>query len=414
MKQIYIVVLLICSSLPVTGECPKILIDTGHGGYPITDGKLTEFEELAQEKGFSVEFSSLSGKELQHFSLVLSVNPDSPFSRSDCGHIGSYLEGGGTFFLLGSGDYENRDHSEVTNPLLRDIESHILCNDDQLEDTINCGKSYIPLFDDWKAHPLTADLPPISLYSTQSLVCKEGAFPLLVGNTSTYSRDSDDTPPPPQGGPFVVLAVEKIGMGNLLVGGSYGFVSGLTYEGHHAFMERLLSYVHGEWGMISSYGEQFRGATIHIGDTCRKEVDGTVAHIIEGCIDGKIPGDGIQTSIIIGGPHVNALCKKFNRYLPVQFKEGETWYLQRGNTQYRGQEYGLIACLFIEGQRILIISGVGGTGTMGAVKVLSCLDQFPQIPVYNVYGEALIVHVTGDENLNGIEEESESWVLTLL
>ena len=414
MKQIYIVVFLICSSMPVASECPRILIDTGHGGYPITDGILIEFEQLAQEQGFSVEFDMVSGNKLHDYTLILSVNPDSPFSDADCDHIGSYIEEGGAFFLMGSGDYENRDHSEVTNHLLSNLGSHILCNDDQLEDIINCGKPYRPLFDGWALHPLTVDLSPISLYSTGSLVCNGEAFPLLQGNPSTYSRDMDGTPPFSHEGPFTVLAVEKLGRGNLFVGGSYGFVSGLAYEGHDAFMEAFLSYIYEKYGMISYFGTQFQGAAILLGDTCRKEVDEEAAEILGEYIGDCTTDDKREPCVIIGGPHVNTLCEQFNHYLPVQFKKDKTWCLQRGDTEYRGQEYGLIACLFIDGQRILIIAGVGGTGTMGAMKVLINLDRFQQQPVYNEYGEVLIVHVKGDENLNGIEEESESWILTLL
>jgi hypothetical protein len=413
MKQICIMVLLICVCFPVTADSSHILIDTGHGGYPIQEEMLVAFETLAQEQGFQVTWSSIADVDLQQFSLIISANPDSSFSSEDSARIDSYLEGGGVFFLLGSGDYDNRDHSHITNSLLQDLRSTIRCNDEQLEDTINCGKPYIPLFSNWNPHPLTANLPPISLFSAQSLICGPTAYPLLVGNSSTYGRNLDDTPPLSYQGPAVVLAVEKRGRGTLLVGGSWGFLCGPTYQGHAAFMKAVLSYVHENRCMISCYEEQFRGSKIHIGESCRMEVDGRAADIMREYL-GEITSGNSQTSVIIGGPQVNRACKVFNRYLPVTFKKDSSWYLQRGETQYHGQEYGLIACLHVEGQEILIIAGVGGTGTMGALKVATALHDFVQIPLYNQYGEVLLVQVNGDENCNGIEEKSESWILTLL
>lgn len=421
MKKICIAVVMLCASIlvpipipvPVAGEYPSILIDIGHGGYPVTEGILTDFASCAIEMGFHVSFDSIARTDCQDMSLILSVNPECAFSSDEVSRIAVNLENGGIFFLLGAGDYDNRDHSDVTNNLLKELQSTIRCNDDQIADTVHCGKSYIPLFEQWNPHPLTAALPPISLYSPESLHCGDAAYPLLMGNSSSYRQDLDENPPLSRDAPIVILAVEKIALGTLFVGGSWGFVAGPPYQGHQAFREAFLSYVYEGQSMISSYEEHFQGSAIRVGDTCRLEVDGKAASIIESYL-GPLSDDTVQSTVVIGGPQVNEMCRTFNQYLPITFKKDDTWYLQYGEHEYRGTEYGLIACLWVEGQNILIVAGLGGTGTMGAVKGLTTLHQFTQIPIYNKYGEALIVRVKGDTNCNGIEESSESWEITLL
>lgn len=421
MKKICIAVLVLCATIlvpvsipvPVAGEYPCILIDTGHGGYPVTEGILTDFALCARKMGFHVLYESIAHTDCQDMSLILSVNPEFAFSSDEVTRIAANLENGGMFFLLGAGDYDNRDHSDVTNELLKELQSTIRCNDDQIADTVHCGKSYIPLFEQWNPHPLTAALPPMSLYSPESLHCGETAYPLLMGNSSSYRQDLDENPPLSTDAPIVVLAVEKIASGTLFVGGSWGFVAGPPYQGHQAFREAFLSYVYEGRSIISLYEEHFQGSTIQVGDTCRIEVDGKAAHIMESYL-GLSSDDNVQSTVVIGGPQVNDMCRTFNQYLPVTFKKDDIWYLQCGKHQHRGTEYGLIACLWVEGQKVLIVAGLGGTGTMGAVKALTSLHRFTQIPIYNEYGEALIVQVKGDTNSNGIEESSESWEITLL
>ncbi|MFQ5891769.1 MAG: hypothetical protein ACE5HW_03130, partial [Candidatus Methanofastidiosia archaeon] len=112
--------------------------------------------------------------------------------------------------------------------------------------------------------------------------------------------------------------------------------------------------------------------------------------------------------ILVGGPEVNALTTKYLSFLPIRFaKDEQGWYLEKDGVKYRGMEYGLIAVLDINGRKILIVCGLGGTGTSGALKVLRNLDiyDFQRFSVKNEYGEAILLKVLGDTNLDGLEDE---------
>jgi len=414
LKALWIGTLLVLSLVPAGCEHPRILIDAGHGGYPLQEDRLSEFCRLASVKGFSVEIEDLETVNLQDYCLVLSANPDVQFSLQEAEHLTEYLVQGGTFFLTGAGDFENRDHSEVTNQLLEALGSHLRFNDDQLTDHINSGKSYIPLFDAWRPHPLTASLPPISLYSPESVVVNQGGYPLLCGNPTTKSEDTDGSVLTESRELIALLAVERIGKGDLLVGGSWGFVSGSTFTGHTEFAEQLLWYVQ-EKAPIPFYREIFHGASIVIGKAGRPEVDREGAEILAELLSGDVClKSEKRITVIVGGPEVNPLCEEINAYLPIQMKKDETWYLLKDGQKIYGQEYGIIAVISVDNRRILVVAGLTGTGTMGAVKLLEQIDIHTLTMVYNTYGEAVLFKVSGDMNLNGIQEKSEHWEISLL
>lgn len=411
---VVLVALLTVSLVPMRCEPshPHILIDTGHGGYPLKEGRLSEFSQFASDRGFSVEFENIKKVDLSTFCLVLSVNPDVPFSSEDAHLLKNYLEQGGTLFLTGSGDYDNRDHSEVTNPLLELLGSKTRYNDDQLKDEVNAGKPYIPLFGNWNPHPLTKSLPPISLYSPESLILGN-AYPLLQGNPTTISEDTDGTITSTDPG-MTLLAVERTGMGDLLIGGSWWFLSGFTFPGHQEFAEQLFSYV-SEKVTIPLYQDLFHGATLVIGKECRTEVDRKGAETLQALLSGTILFEESELpTIIIGGPEVNPLAQEVNPYLPIQFGKDETWYFTRGIQHFTGQNYGVIALVTIEGRTLLIVAGLGGTGTRGGVNLLVNLDTYSLKPTYNEYGEAVLFSVSGDSTLNGVEEVSEEWTISIL
>jgi hypothetical protein len=410
MKEILVAAMLLASLLPVQSETPCILIDTGHGGYPLRDGRLTEFRDYATEKGFSVHFKSIGAVPLNDYCLVLSVNPDSRFTQKECTSIRAYLVQGGTFFLTGAGDFENRDHSDITNPLLKALHSDIRFNDDQVTDIINSGRLYIPLFDQWQPHPLTQNLPPISLYSPQSVTPKK-AYPLLQGNASTESKDTDGSAGPT---PDIVtlLAGEPIGKGDLIVGGSWGFVSGLPFTGHQEFIDRLLWYVVDKVTILN-YSHTFQGASLVVGQQCRPEVDSKAAETLSELLS-KTSSHQPECTVIIGGPQVNPFCEEINSYLPIQFGKDHAWYFVRNGQKFYGDTYGIVAVITVDSKRILVAAGLGGTGTAGAVNLLEKIETYTVPLTYNQYGEAVLLRVQGDENHNGVPEESESWHIIIL
>lgn len=411
LKTLLLVTLLVVSLVPVQDN-PCVLIDTGHGGYPLKDGRLSEFQDYAAKKGFSVDFEEVGDVNLHKYCLVLSVNPDILFSHRECDTLKEYVVQGGTFFLTGAGDYENRDHTEVTNPLLEALRSDIRFNDDQITDSMNSGKSYIPLFDQWRPHPLTGGLPPISLYSPESVTPGKRGYPLLQGNKTTKSKDTDGfIEPVPE--TVTLLAVQRIGKGNLLVGGSWGFVSGLTFQGHQKFIDKLLQYV-SRVKTISSYYHVFQGASIVIGEKCRPEVDKKGAEILSELLCGEITSQRSDLTVIIGGPCVNPFCEEINPYLPIQFGKDHTWYITKDGRKLYGQEYSIIAAITVDNQNILVVAGLGGTGTAGAVNLLEKIDTYSLLLTYNEYGEAVLVKVSGDANHNGVKEASESWHISIL
>lgn len=414
LKGSIVLALLVVSLVPAS-ENPSILIDTGHGGYPLTDGRLFEFRDFAKTQGFSVDFKDIKTVNLHTYCLVVLANPDVLFSPEETAQLKEYVDEGGTLFLTGSGDFDNRDHSEVTNPLLQSLGSAIKFNDDQLTDIINAGKPYIPLFDHWNPHPLTAGLPPISLYSPGSL---SGAYPLLLGNQTTHSEDTDTdtirdgggvtTPTPTL--PLTLLAVERLNKGDLLVGGSWGFLSGLDFQGHREFAEQLLQYA-SKKTTISNYVTAFKNAAIVTGDQCRPEVDKKAAEILSRTL-GE-PLDQTKT-IIIGGPHVNAQCLKINPYLPIPFRKDSSWFLTKDHQPLRGQEYGLVAVITVDNRTFLVAAGLGGTGTTGAVHLLTHLDHYALTLYYSTYGEAVLFKVSGDATLNGVKDDTEYWEIFIL
>ncbi len=413
LKAIWIAAFLLVSLVPAQCGHPRILIDTGHGGYPLNEGRLSEFRDFARGKGFSVDSEKIAAVNLHEYCLVLSANPDSAFSAEECSVLRDYLVQGGTFFLTGAGDFENRDRSDITNPLLEALGSEIRFNDDQLEDKINSGKSYIPLFEAWRPHPLTQNLPPISLYSPESVIPGEDGYPLLQGNSTTKSEDTDGFMVARVQNPVTLLAVQRIGKGDLLVGGSWGFVSGLTYTGHHEFAEKLLWYVSQRRTTIPFYREAFHGASIVVGERCRPEVDRKAAEILSELLHGEILSQGLPT-VIIGGPCVNPLLAEINSYLPIRFGKDHDWYIMRDGQKFRGQEYGIICVVTVKGREILVVAGLGGTGTAGAVKVLENIEKYTLRLTYNSYGEAVLIKVSGDPNLNGVKEDSETWEISIL
>ncbi|MBU7030236.1 MAG: hypothetical protein HXS48_25105 [Theionarchaea archaeon] len=415
LKALWIAALLAVSLVPAESVNPHILIDTGHGGYPLKDGRLSEFRDYAERKGFSVDFKKIGTVDLHEYCLVLSVNPDTVFSQEECGRLRDYLAQGGIFFLTGAGDFENRDHSEVTNPLLETVGSEMRLNDDQLQDTINSGKSYIPLFDQWQPHPFTELLCPISLYSPESVITG-GGYPLLQGNATTKSTDTDGSVVIPTQEWVTVLAVERIGKGDLFVGGSWGFVSGLTFQGHREFVDKLLQYVSRKKTTIPFYREAFQGASIVTGEKCRPEVDRKGAEILCNILHGEISSQNTPAAptVVVGGPEVNPLFGEINPYLPIQFGKDHHWYITRDGHTFYGQEYGIIAVVTVEGYDVLVVAGLGGTGTAGAVNVLEHIEDYALVYTYNEYGEAVLINVSGDVNLNGIQDTSESWEILVL
>ena len=410
MKSTLCIILLALSLVPSYNGGSFILVDTGHGGYPLEVDNLSEFRDLAREHGFTVHLKPLKTADIHKYCLVISANPDISFSQGECSLLKEYLKQGGTFFLMGSGDYKNRDHSDVCNPLLKALQSSMQLNDDQLKDTINSGELYIPLFDTWRPHPMTRNLPPISLYSPESVIVGERGYPLLQGNASTTSKDTDGTILCPVQEAITLLAVERMGKGDLLVGGSAGFVSGLVFAGHEAFAEALLSYVSTERVTISSYKEAFQGASIVIGKDCRPEVDMKGAEALSRILQGQISSSGL---VIIGGPQVNPFLSKINQYLPIKFKKRQTWYLANSNEVFYGQQYGIIAVITAD-IPILVVAGLGGTGTAGAIAMLEQIEDHNLRYTYNYYGEAVLIEVTGDTNLDGITQESEHWNISIL
>jgi hypothetical protein len=411
LKSTLCIILLALSLVPSYNGDSSILVDTGHGGYPLEVDELSEFRDLARQNGFTVHLKPLKSVDLHKYCLVISANPDNSFSQKECSLLKEYLVQGGTFFLMGSGDYKNRDHSDVCNPLLKALQSSMQLNDDQLKDTINSGESYIPLFDTWRPHPMTRNLPPISLYSPESVICGERGYPLLQGNASTVSKDTDGSILCPVQKEITLLAVERIGKGDLLVGGSAGFVSGLVFAGHEAFAEALLSHVSTERVTIPSYKEAFQGASIVIGKDCRPEVDMKGAETLSRILQGHISDS--SGLVIIGGPQVNPFLSKINQYLPIKFKKGHDWHLANNNENLYGQQYGIIAVITTD-TPILVVAGLGGTGTAGALTILEHIEDHNLRYTYNYYGEAVLIEVSGDTNLDGINQESEHWNISIL
>jgi hypothetical protein len=412
LKTGIVLALLVVSLVPAGCENLSILVDTGHGGYPLSDGRLSEFEDFASKKGFSVDFKDIETVKLHKYCLVLLVNPDSAFSQEDVHLLKEFVVDGGIVFLAGSGDFENRDHSTVTNAVLEALGSDMKFNDDQLTDNINCGRSYIPLFETWNSHPLTGSLPPISLYSPESVVCGERGYPLLQGNVTTKSGDTDgDGVTAPVQEILTLLAVERIGKGELLVGGSWDFFSGFSFQGHQEFVDQFLQYAARERASIPLYRDIFRGASIVVGEHCRPEVDRKGAETLSQLLQGTIEKKRL---VIVGGPAVNQYFEEVNPYLPIRFEKDRSWYIARNDQKFYGQEYGIIAVVTLEDHTVLIAAGLSGTSTTGAVKILDKIEEYSLKLHYNAYGEAVLFKVSGDINFNGIEEESENWEIFIL
>jgi hypothetical protein len=414
LKRLVIAALLLGGLAPVECESglSRILIDTGHGGYPLLGDTLHDFKQLAAEKGFIVDFKELDSVDPHVYGLVLLLNPERTFEPESIQKVKEYLRQGGTVFLAGSGDYDNRDHSEVTNPLLEKIGSSMRFNDDQITDERNTGKPYIPLVEGWVPHPMSGSLPPVSVYSPQSVSPGRG-YPLLRGNSTTRTSDTDGEGALEDRGENVVfMAVERLGKGDLFVAGSWDILTGFRFPGHYEVAENLLQFSQSKL-TLSSYEAFFQGSTISTGERCRPEVDERGAEILSSLL----VGPQIDTvSVIIGGPQVNPECKKINPFLPIQFERNgaNSWCFTRNGEKFTGENCGILAVITVHGQKTLVLAGLGGTGTMGAVNLLMTLEQYDITPWYNAYGEAVLLTVKGDSNNNGVQEPSEQWEISFL
>lgn len=415
LKRLALAVLLLGSLVPIGCESslPHILIDVGHGGYPLSGDALHDFKQLADEKGLVVDCRELESIDPHVYCLIMLLNPETVFGSRDIQVLKTYLLEGGTVFVAGSGDYENRDHSEVTNSLLEGIGSSMRFNDDQVTDEKNAGKPYIPLVDQWVPHPVTASLSPISVYSPQS-VSPGGGHPLLRGSATTRTSDTDGEGfAGGKGEDITFMAVERLGKGDLLVAGSWDLLSGFRFTGHREFAENLLWFCQSK-ATLSLYEDLFMGAPIFTGEECRPEVDERGAQILSSSLSGP---EGKDVSVIIGGPQANSDCAKINPFLPVQFeKDGALghWYLTRNGERFTGQNCGILAVVTVHEEKVLVLAGLGGTGTMGAVNLVMSLERFEFTPWYNTYGEAVLFIVQGDSNANGVCEPSEQWEICFL
>ncbi|MBU7014724.1 MAG: hypothetical protein HXS43_07835, partial [Theionarchaea archaeon] len=188
---------------------------------------------------------------------------------------------------------------------------------------------------------------------------------------------------------------------------------GFRFPGHFQFAENLLWFCQSKT-TIPLYDELFLGATISTGKECRPEVDEKGAQILSSLLPGPERKD---VSIIIGGPQVNSDCARINPFLPVKFERDEilgTWCMTRDGERFTGQNCGMVAVVTVQGQKVLIIAGLGGTGTRGAIALLMQLDNYDLAPRYNTNGEAVLFTVDGDTNNNGICEPSELWEISVL
>ncbi|MFQ6087584.1 MAG: hypothetical protein ACE5K0_01600 [Candidatus Methanofastidiosia archaeon] len=434
--------LFLVSMIPVS-SASKILIDNAHDSYPVQDNRFDDFKELAEKKGFSVVFKGISRVNLQDYSLVILGNPAKKFSSSEIDSLKAYVDNGGILMVLGSADYKDRDYSEVTNAIMRGIGSDILFNDDEVADyQKNGGAWYNPLISNFKIHELTKGLSDWGFYSTQSLILSGDAEGLAFGNPSTENKDADESGDfkSLSGKKVVVLAIDRVSSGVVIAAGTWRVISGFRYGNSDVFSENVLklvkSYLPSEEPSVQpkefnleNYRDFFGVASIVVGSNephapqsaARDEVDyqgalklGNNLKIREVFRDTEMreyKGD----LILVGGPEVNALTTKYLSFLPIGFARDEQgWYIEKDGMKYRGMEYGLIAVLDINGRKILIACGLGGTGTAGALKVLKNLDiyDFQRFLVKNEYGEAILLKVLGDTNLDGLEDEV--WSIELI
>lgn len=165
---------------------------------------------------------------------------------------------------------------------------------------------------------------------------------------------------------------------------------------------------------IPFYRDVFTGATIVIGKDCRAEVDRRGAEILAALLHGEVHSQKSEITVIIGGPEVNPLFEEINPYLPIQMKKDQCWYINKEGQEFSGQEYGIIALIVVKNCRLLVVAGLGGTGTAGGVTLLEHIEEYSLVPTYNAYGEAVILRVSGDANLNGVKEGSEQWEIDVL
>jgi hypothetical protein len=198
-------------------------------------------------------------------------------------------------------------------------------------------------------------------------------------------------------------------MGTLLVGGSWDLLSGLQYPGHTQFVHALLHYIRNN-PSVSTYATTFQHATIYTGEHCRPEVDQKGADILSEILH---PGESSTHTVIIGGPEVNPHCAQLIPYLPIPFKKDEYWYLHTDHKVYN-QTHGIIAAITVNNHTFLIVAGLGGTGTTGAVALLQHIQDYSLNLHYNAYGEAVLFCVSGDTNQNGVQEPTEQWKISIL
>jgi len=431
-----LVAVILMSGVPLRASNPKILFENSHESYAMDKGELDEYEKFLESKGYDVEKGDMGDLFLYRFVII--TTPGKDFSKKEISSLKSYVEAGGTLFIAGQSDFKNHDNSELMNKIMRGIGSGITFNDDEATDEKeNCGKPYCVVSRKLKDHALTKGVESLSFYSSQTLLVSGDVERVATGNPSTRSEDSDGNKDnlPISGNDITLLALEHVGNGNVIASGAWHLFDNYNFTkrqetivlAENIFsdnkMSRNLPSSQSKNLALGTYKSHFGNAVVFIGENsphgaqgaARDEVDLSGAEkLAEATGIKKILRDSEGHTysgdiVLVGGPAVNALTEAVNPYLPIKFSNDGKWYLERNGKKYYGREFGIVATIEIGGRKVLVVAGLGGTGTAGAIKVLQNIERYDLSGVVrNEYGESILVQVSGDTNGNGIEEEQWS------
>ena len=177
--------------------------------------------------------------------LVILPEPDHPMETSELNLFKNYLDNGGYMIILG--DWYNYFDPNTLNPLTSGY--GIIWNDGEIMDDVNNynNRSYAPILSTHAINPyggyIMRNVESVIFHgSTYLTLNSSNAYPVLLGNPTSYAVDSNGNPVGINGTDIVAMAVAETANGGLIVasGSTYAFRSDGSYSSYYAHNKQFL------------------------------------------------------------------------------------------------------------------------------------------------------------------------------
>lgn len=130
-----------------------VLWDDGHGQFYQLDSDgnggsgpgFAQFETYAERNGYSLESTTDVAADLPEADALVVTSPSDAFTADEEAALASFVEDGGTVFLVTQSDFNDFDQTANSNALASALDAPFRFNDDQVVDAENNGGAdYVP------------------------------------------------------------------------------------------------------------------------------------------------------------------------------------------------------------------------------------------------------------------------------